>query len=83
MTLKWLVHFGWMDGWMMDGWMGVKPNQNFQSSCQQYLQRQQQQAGKSYTGERSGRFEKLEKPVGRPKGRQLNKFGSMLFTKMK
>ena len=39
--------------------------------------------GKSYTGEGSGHFEKLEKPVWRPKGRQLNKFRSMLFTKMK
>ena len=39
--------------------------------------------GKSYTGEDSGSFEKLEKPVWRPKGRQLNKFRSMLFNIMK
>ena len=32
----------------------------------------------SYTGEGSAGFEKLEKPVWRPKGRQLNKFRSML-----
>ena len=30
--------------------------------------------GKSYTGEGSASSEKLEKPVWRPKGRQLNKF---------
>ena len=29
--------------------------------------------GKSYTGEGSGRFEKLEKPAWKPKGRQLYK----------
>ena len=34
-------------------------------------------AWKSYTGEGSGRFEKLAKPVWRPKGRQLNKFRKM------
>ena len=38
---------------------------------------------KSYTGEDSGCFEKLEKLVWRPKERQLNKFRSMLFTKKK
>ena len=37
----------------------------------------------SYSGEGSGPFEKLEKPVWRPKGRQLNKLRSLLFTKMK
>ena len=37
-------------------------------------------AGKYYTGEGSDSFVKLEKPVRRPKGRQLNNFGSMLFT---
>ena len=34
-------------------------------------------AGKSYTEESSGSFEKLEKPVWRPNGRQLNKFKSL------
>ena len=38
---------------------------------------------KSYTGEGSASTKKLEKPVRRPKGRQLNKFRSMLFTTMK
>ena len=38
--------------------------------------------GKSYTGEGSSSFEKVEKPVWRPKGRQLNKLRSMIFTKM-
>ena len=38
------------------------------------------QAGKSYTGEGSPSIKKLEKPVWRPKGRQLNKFRSMQFT---
>ena len=37
-------------------------------------------AGKSYTGEGSGRLEKLEKSVWRPKGRQPNKFKSILFS---
>ena len=41
------------------------------------------EAGKSYTGEGWDSFEKLEKPVWRPKGRQHNKFRSMLFTIMK
>ena len=40
-------------------------------------------AEKSYTGESSASFDKLEKPVWRPKGRQLSKFRSMLFTIMK
>ena len=40
-------------------------------------------AGKSYTREGSASFEKQEKPVWRPKGRQLNKFRSVLFTIMK
>ena len=40
-------------------------------------------SGKSNTGEGSGYFEKLETPVWRPKGRQLNKFRSMLITIMK
>ena len=39
--------------------------------------------GKSYTGEGSASFENLEKPVWRPKGRQLNKFSSVLLTKIK
>ena len=39
--------------------------------------------GKSYTGEGSASFEKLEKPVWRPKERQLNKFRSMPSTTMK
>ena len=38
---------------------------------------------KSYTGEGSASIKKLEKPVWRPKGRQLNKFRSMLLTTMK
>ena len=38
---------------------------------------------KSYTGEGSASFEKLEKPIWRPKGRQLNKFRSNIFTIMK
>ena len=38
---------------------------------------------KSYTGEGSASFEKVEKHVWRPKGRQVNKFRSMLFTIMK
>ena len=37
-------------------------------------------SGKSHTGEGPPSFKKLEKPVRRPKGRQLNKFRSMLFT---
>ena len=40
-------------------------------------------AGKSYTGEGSASTKKLEQPVWRPKGRQLNKFRSMLLTIMK
>ena len=36
--------------------------------------------GKSYKGESSASFEKLEKPVWR--GRQLKKFRKMLFTIM-
>ena len=40
--------------------------------------------GKSYTREGSATsFEKLEKPVWRPKGGQLSKFRRMLFTIMK
>ena len=39
--------------------------------------------GKYYTGEGSASFETLEKPVWRPKGRQLIKFSSMLFTILK
>ena len=39
--------------------------------------------GKSFIGEGSPSFKKLEKPVWRPKGRQLNKFRSLLFTKIK
>ena len=39
--------------------------------------------GKSYTGEGSGSFEKLENLFWRPKGRQQNKFRSVLFTIMK
>ena len=42
-----------------------------------------QQAEKSYTGEGSASTKKLEKPVWRPKGRQLNKFRSMLIIIMK
>ena len=38
---------------------------------------------KSYTGEGCASFKKLEKPVWRPTGRQLNSFRSMLFTKVK
>ena len=38
--------------------------------------------GKTYTGEGSASSEKLEKPVWRPKGRQLNKFRSMQITKI-
>ena len=34
---------------------------------------------KSYTGEGSACFKKLEEPVWRPKGRQLNKFRSVPF----
>ena len=37
-------------------------------------------SGKFYTGEGPPSFEKMEKPVWRPKGRQLNKFRSILFT---
>ena len=37
---------------------------------------------KSFTGKGWASFEKLEKPVWRQKGRQLNKFRSMLFTAM-
>ena len=40
-------------------------------------------SGKSYTGEGSASTKKLEKPVWRPKGRQLNKFRGMLLTMMK
>ena len=40
-------------------------------------------AGKSYSGEGSASFGKLEKPVWRPMGRKLNKFRSLLFTIMK
>ena len=36
-------------------------------------------AKKYYTGEGSACFKKLEKPVRRPKGTQLNKFRSKLF----
>ena len=39
--------------------------------------------GKYFTGEGSASFEKLEKPVRTPNGRQLNKLKSMLFTIMK
>ena len=42
-----------------------------------------QKTGKSYTGEELASFKKLEKPVWRLKGRQLNKFKSMLFTFIK
>ena len=45
--------------------------------------REIERAGKPYTGKGSPGFKKLEKPVWRPKRRQLNKFRSMLFTKMK
>ena len=38
---------------------------------------------KSYTGEGCASFKKLEKPVWRPTGRQLNSFRSMLFTMVK
>ena len=38
---------------------------------------------KSYTGEGSASLEKLEKPVWRPKGRQLNKIRTMQITIMK
>ena len=38
---------------------------------------------KSYTGEGLTSFEKVKKPVWRPKTKHLNKFRSMLFTKMK
>ena len=38
---------------------------------------------KSYTAECLASFEKLEKPVWRPKGNQRNKFRSVLFTIMK
>ena len=39
--------------------------------------------GKTYTGEGSASSEELEKPVWRPKGRQLNKLRSMQITKIK
>ena len=39
-------------------------------------------AGKYLTGESSASFESWKKTVWRPKGRQLNKFGSLLFTIM-
>ena len=38
---------------------------------------------KTHTGEGSASSEKLEKPVWRPKGRQLNKFRSMQISKIK
>ena len=41
------------------------------------------ESGKSYTGEGSASFIKLEKPVWRPKGRQFDKLSSMLLTMMK
>ena len=39
--------------------------------------------GKIKQGKASASFKKLEKPIWRPKGRQLNKFRSMLFTLLK
>ena len=40
-------------------------------------------SGKTYTSEGSASLKKLEKSVWRPKGKQLNKFRSMIFTTMK
>ena len=54
-----------------------------QTSSRGGLELEVDKSKKSYIGEGSASFKKLEKPVWRPKGRQLNKFRSLLLTIMK